>query len=634
MHRPRLYKAVLSSNKNDHLVSHQKQIYEVIDKPDNDDDVHDKMKSSENMFHTINLMENIDTVTVSEMFVRFKLSALRKLTDNCNSGVIRRRRRWTIHPELLAEDWSNYFSLVFHTDVLGSHVTKNWDNCGTSSPDLFDPYFILHGGTLKKIWSFLFGKVLQSIENIRHFDHEFAASTSFHGLRNALQSKRRTRRVFWMLIVFGCVIVVFSQITQCFIRYFSWPTSTSVTIKYVEQIEFPAVTLCNLNRYQAQAVANLNIIYMLWSIVCAALRIGQSDGNSSTSQEILDFLQGNPSFSIKNFTKKYGYQLDNSTLLKCDFFGEPCSAKDFQHVFTEYGSCYTFNYDDNAKRRANISGRGLSVMLDIKQPEMIDNPSLGFLDAGISFVIHSPKEPPQVETMGLSTGVGMHAHAAIRQMKTINQEYPWGECNPNMQLEYHDTYTTYGCLQECKSKHIKEHCGCTPFLLPGRGPECEPEKYYNCAYPILHYLEKEGLCKAGAHNLNCPVPCEEIKYSTIVSYSTFPSHRGLQFLSENFRKSKQYIKENFVYIDIAYKDLNYEMTQQQKALPVTELIGDIGGQLGLFCGGSLITVIEILEYLLTKFYWICIVWLLKPPKVSNNDVQDPPAKGKRQLPPR
>ncbi|XP_020367520.2 acid-sensing ion channel 5 [Rhincodon typus] len=469
-----------------------------------------------------------------------------------------------------------------------------------------------------------------SMWNIQHLNHEFAASTSFHGLQNALQGKPRTRRIFWMVVVLGCVIMVFSQITQCFIRYFSWPTSTSVTIKYVEHVEFPAVTFCNLNRYQAQAVANLNIIYMLWSIVCAVLNISQSDGNGSTSQEILDFLQGNPTFSIKNFTKKYGYQIDNSTLLKCDFFGEPCYPKDFQQVFTEYGSCYTFNHDDITKKSANMSGRGLTVMLDIKQPEMTDNPSLGFVDAGISFVIHSPKEPPQVETMGLLAGVGMHAHAAIRQLKTINQEYPWGECNPNIQLEHHDTYTTYGCLQECKSKHIKEHCGCIPFLLPGNGPECEPEKYYNCAYPILHYIEKRGLCKAGAHSFNCPVPCEEIKYSTVVSYSTFPSLRGLKFLSEKFQKSKQYIRENFVYIDIAYKDLNYEMTQQQKALPVTELIGDIGGQLGLFCGGSVITIIEILEYLIIKFYWICIVWLIKLPKLSNliNEVQHPPVKEK------
>ncbi|XP_042195484.1 acid-sensing ion channel 5-like [Callorhinchus milii] len=456
------------------------------------------------------------------------------------------------------------------------------------------------------------------MENIRHIDYDFATSTSLHGLHNALQSKPRIRRVLWIVIVSLSVIGVSSQITQLFINYFTWPTSTSLTIKYVEDIEFPAVTFCNLNRYQEKAVANVSIIYLLWKIVSAVLSIDAGDGNN-IPESVNNFLQGNESFSIKNFTKEHGYQLDNSTLLQCDFSGEPCYPNDFEHVFTEYGNCYTFNHQNlKSKRRVKTSGRGLRVLFDIKQSEMTDNPALGYTDAGMNFVIHSPNELPQVETMGLSVGVGIHAYAVIRQLKTINQEYPWGECNPHISLEYHDTYTTYRCLQECKSKYIKQHCGCFPFLLPGHGPECEPGKYYNCAYPLLYFIEKEGLCKAGPYRSNCPAPCQETKYATRVSYSTFPSNKGLHFFSTKFQKTKEYIRENFVCIDIAYEDLNSELTQQQKKLPISELIGDIGGQLGLFCGASCITIIEILEYLIIKSYWLGLVWLLKLPDGVNN----------------
>lgn len=41
------------------------------------------------------------------------------------------------------------------------------------------------------------------------------------------------------------------------------------------------------------------------------------------------------------------------------------------------------------------------------------------------------------------------------------------------------------------------------------------------------------------------------------------------------------------------------------------ITADVGGQLGLFCGASMITVIEIIEYIFTNFYWICILLLLK-----------------------
>lgn len=48
------------------------------------------------------------------------------------------------------------------------------------------------------------------------------------------------------------------------------------------------------------------------------------------------------------------------------------------------------------------------------------------------------------------------------------------------------------------------------------------------------------------------------------------------------------------------------------------LTADIGGQLGLFCGASVITIIEIIEYIFTNFYWMCIFLLLKIPEVTES----------------
>lgn len=46
------------------------------------------------------------------------------------------------------------------------------------------------------------------------------------------------------------------------------------------------------------------------------------------------------------------------------------------------------------------------------------------------------------------------------------------------------------------------------------------------------------------------------------------------------------------------------------------ITADLGGQLGLFCGASVITIIEIIEYIFTNFYWICILFLLKIPEMA------------------
>ncbi|XP_050802468.1 acid-sensing ion channel 5 [Gopherus flavomarginatus] len=469
-------------------------------------------------------------------------------------------------------------------------------------------------GLLEKIRLYLTRKPLPSLEERKKFDHEFAMSTSFHGLHNIVQTRSKIRKILWMLVVLGSIIIVTWQIWNRFSNYFSWPTTTSIIVQYVENIEFPAVTFCNMNRFQVHAVANLSIIFFLWSIVSGVLHAFDTD--NKFSQELKDFLQGNQNFSIEEFTRNNGFYLNSSTLLECDFFGQPCYPEDFEHVFTEYGNCFTFNHMDlPARRRVSVSGRGLSLLFDIKQAQFTDDPTFGFIDAGIIYVIHSPKEPPRFDGLGLSTPVGMHAHAAISQLKTVIQEYPWGECNPNIKLQHHKIYSTYGCLQECKARHIQDKCGCLPFLLPGNGTECDLQKFYSCVSPALYNIELMGLCTVGTHNSTCPVPCEETDYPSTVTYSSFASEKALKFFSTKLKRSPEYIRENLVYIDIKYHDLNYKMTRQQKARSVSELLADVGGQLGLFCGASMITIIEIVEYVFTNFCWLCIFLLLKAPEM-------------------
>uniref|UniRef100_K7GH96 Bile acid-sensitive ion channel n=1 Tax=Pelodiscus sinensis TaxID=13735 RepID=K7GH96_PELSI len=469
-------------------------------------------------------------------------------------------------------------------------------------------------GLLEKIRLYLTRKPLPSLEERKKFDHEFAISTSFHGVHNIVQTQSKIRKVLWILVVLGSITIAASQILNRFAYYFSWPTTTSIVVQYVENIEFPAVTFCNLNRFQTHAVANLKIVFFLWSIVSGVLHAFYSN---KFSQELNDFLLGHQNFSIKEFTRNNGFYLNNSTLLECDFFGQPCYPEDFEHVFTEYGNCFTFNHMDlQARRRVSVSGRGLSLLFDIKQEQFTDDPAFGFIDAGITYVIHSPKEPPHFDGLGLSTPVGMHAHAAISQLKTVNQEYPWGDCNPNLKLKYHKIYSTYGCLQECKARHIQERCGCLPFLLPGTSWDMLHLCFYDSFFPeISDNIELKGLCTVGTHNSTCPAPCEETGYPTSVTYSSFASEKALKYLSTKLKKSAEYIRENLVYIDIKYHDLNYKMTRQQKALSVAELLADIGGQLGLFCGASMITVIEIVEYIFTNFCWLCIFLLLKAPEM-------------------
>ncbi|KAM4900734.1 bile acid-sensitive ion channel [Sylvia borin] len=477
-------------------------------------------------------------------------------------------------------------------------------------------------GILGKIRLCLIKKLLPDLEDRRKYHEEFASSTSFHGVHNIVHTQSKARRALWLLTVVGCLAIVIWQICSRFIYYFSWPTTTTVVVQYMENVKFPAVTFCNLNRFQAHAVSNLKTIFFIWNVVSAILKkISMED---KYFQELNYFLLGNQNFSIKDFTRENGFYLNSSTLLECDFFGKPCYPQDFEHVFTEYGNCFTFNHNDLSARRVSLSGRGLHLLFDVQQDKFTDEPTLGYTDAGITFVVHSPQELPRFDGLGLLTPVGTHAQVAIRQLKSIIQEYPWGECKPDIKLQYHKIYSTNGCLLECKARYIQDWCGCLPFILPGNGTECDLLKFYKCVYPAVYDIEIKGLCTIGTHNSTCPTPCEETDYPTSVTYSNFGGENAIKYFSTKLNKTPEYIRQNLVRIEIKYHDLSYKITQQQKALTISELLADVGGQLGLFCGASMITIIELLEYIFTNFCWMCIFLLLKAPEMPqwNNPSQD------------
>ncbi|KFQ29376.1 Acid-sensing ion channel 5, partial [Merops nubicus] len=336
-------------------------------------------------------------------------------------------------------------------------------------------------GILEKIRLHLMKKLLLCLENRRKYHQEFASSTSFHGVHNIVQTQSKTRKALWVLVVTGCLAIVIWQICSRCIYYFSWPTTTTVVVQDVEIVKFPAVTFCNLNRFQTHAVSNLKMIFLIWNVVSGVLKKFVME--DKYSQELNDFLHENQNFSIKEFTRKNGFYLNSSTLLECDFFGKPCYPQDFDHVFTEYGNCFTFNHKDHPARRVSLSGRvGLHLLFDVQQEQFIDEPALGYTDAGITFVIHSPEELPCFDVLGLLTPIGMHAQVAICQLKSIIQEYPWGECKPDIKLQYHKIYSTTGCLQ---AWYIQDWCGCLPFILPGNETECDLLKFYNCVYPAV-----------------------------------------------------------------------------------------------------------------------------------------------------
>ena len=75
-----------------------------------------------------------------------------------------------------------------------------------------------------------------------------------------------------------------------------------------------------------------------------------------------------------------------------------------------------------------------------------------------------------------------------------------------------------------------------------------------------------------------------------------PSKNAASFYAQRYNRTIDYVKENFVKINIFFKEMNYESIDQVPGYGFSSLLADIGGNMGLFIGASVLTVIELFDF--------------------------------------
>ena len=83
--------------------------------------------------------------------------------------------------------------------------------------------------------------------------------------------------------------------------------------------------------------------------------------------------------------------------------------------------------------------------------------------------------------------------------------------------------------------------------------------------------------------------------------------------------------DNFAQIDVFYPQLSYEQTVQRAGLQLITLFSEVGGLLGLLLGASVLTVCELIDYIIMSFSKKLADKKLPPSAVSDGKPHLPPA---------
>uniref|UniRef100_A0AAQ5XNP1 Acid-sensing ion channel 1 n=1 Tax=Amphiprion ocellaris TaxID=80972 RepID=A0AAQ5XNP1_AMPOC len=367
----------------------------------------------------------------------------------------------------------------------------------------------------------------------------------------------------------------------CLLSTTSFDTSTSSDTDPVN-IDLQHVTATSYHRYE------IRDIHLVEESVLESLKVKA------------DFHNFKPRpFNMREFYDRTGHDI-NDMLLSCHFHGTECRAEDFKVVFTRYGKCYTFNAGGDGRPPLITTkggmGNGLELMLDIQQDEYL--PVWGETDetsfeAGVKVQIHSQDEPSFIDQLGFGVAPGFQTFVSCQEQRLIYLPPPWGDCKVTpMNSDFFDSYSITACRIDCETRYLVDNCNCRMVHMPGDAPYCTPELYKECADPALDFLvERDNdFCV-------CETPCNMTRYSKELSFVKIPSKASAKYLAKKYNKSEQYIKENILVLDIFFEALNYETIEQKKAYEVAGLLGDIGGQMGLFIGASILTILEIFDYL-------------------------------------
>ncbi|XP_022785106.1 acid-sensing ion channel 4-like [Stylophora pistillata] len=422
---------------------------------------------------------------------------------------------------------------------------------------------------------------------IRERWNDFVESTTLHGLAYVVTSKSRIRRILWAVFLLVAIVFVSYQSFTMLKKYFSFPNTTKVSLKYDAKPDFPAVTICNFNKFRNSVIEDLGL-----------------DAVANKSVDL------NKVINITQLFYAAGHQI-NDTLAYCVWNSkQTCDYRNFTPVMSSMGLCHTFNSGKNGQSvlKVNEAGAdfGLYMMLNVQQYEYFGVESR---DAGLRVRVHHQNTLPMVSQLGFAVSPGTSVFAGIQKQRVINLPKPYeSNCYDGMMDGTPDftTYTISSCMLLCETRFVIKECGCRSVEMSELNgtKHCSNNRTLRCLFKAKAKFQtlKEDQC-------DCRVPCDAISYKPSLSYAAFPSEgylsRGVKEAGNNDNLTLEQIKEgqeqlrrNFLELRVYYQDLNYQVIEETPAYELQSLLGEIGGQVGLCVGASLLTLLEFCDVIL------------------------------------
>ena len=484
---------------------------------------------------------------------------------------------------------------------------------------------------------------------IKNTLHDVVLSSTSHGLPNIFKSKRILLKIIWTLFFLISLGYCSFSIIKTINSYFNWEYLTKIEDFRENPTEFPAITVCNLNKYGNEFAKNVsNIFYPSLQYNSKFKTI--SELFLSLKYSDINFQNSIDDENIKNMKLPL-----EDFVIHCMIGFQTCNVNNFEWFYDKfYGNCFTFNNGRNSNGENysvyNITNSGISYGLQLLLflGNQLDIPEF-VQSSGVHVIVHNRSVSPN-SFEGIDISNGEQTNIIVSRIFENKLENPYNDCKLNLNspdafhsdifrafFKLRKYYSQENCFDACLQEEINSKCNCFSPQFPRiyNLKPCKTQTELDCLKNVLNNAITQGLYNKCSPY--CPQECNSIIYSLSTSHSFFPNPKFSDFLTSHpaiqakFRNSKNFlnntslVENNSIYIDkdefgksvaminINYQDLKYTMISQIPNMSFEDLLSNLGGQLGLFIGISFLSFVEIFDAL------VQIIFILLD-KSTNNTV--------------
>ena len=172
-------------------------------------------------------------------------------------------------------------------------------------------------------------------------------------------------------------------------------------------------------------------------------------------------------------------------------------------------------------------------------------------------------------------------------------------------------YTQPFCFWQCSQRTVLKECNCTDpsiiSLIPNSG-QCLTSSEIRCLNWTWWNIIFENDFIENSCLVDCPLECYSDGFDVLLSSSELLPNYFFDHLRssgstilDDFVSNKidlDIVKKSYVYLNIFYKELSYEISSESPQYNWVSLFANISSYLGFFFGVSLFSLFEIIQVLI------------------------------------